>query len=70
VSEQPPNQAAPEQATAPTAPEQAAMPAPSPPPMSTETGDQIALAERPEVKIGGAFLGGFALALLLKRLAR
>jgi hypothetical protein len=61
VSEQPSNQAAPEQATA---------PAWSPPPTPTETPDQIALAERPEVKIGGAFLGGFAIALLLKRLAR
>jgi hypothetical protein len=61
VSEQPPNEAAPEEVTT---------PAWSPPPTSSQPAAENSLAERPEVKIGVAFVGGFAFALLLKRLAR
>ncbi len=39
-------------------------------PTPTETASESALAERPEVKMGAAFLGGFAFAMVLKRLAR
>jgi hypothetical protein len=34
------------------------------------TGDGDAFGERPEAFVGAAFVGGFALALILKRVAR
>jgi hypothetical protein len=58
VSDQPSSPATPEEATT------SGWSTPS------EPADESSLAERPEVKIGGAFIGGFALALLLRRIAR
>jgi hypothetical protein len=43
---------------------------PPPPPVSEERNAGATLADRPEVAAGGAFAGGFVLALVLKRLAR
>jgi hypothetical protein len=48
-------------------------PAPPPPAWSPEpeTGESGGLLEeRPEIKVGAAFAGGFVLAMILKRLAR
>jgi hypothetical protein len=39
-------------------------------PLTVDTGTDDAFAERPEVFVGAAFAGGFALALLLKRVVR
>lgn len=38
-------------------------------PLSVES-DSDAFAERPEAFVGGAFAGGFALAMILRRLTR
>jgi hypothetical protein len=54
----------------------AAAPFPTPPLASAAPNDggsqpgAVAVADRPEVAVGAAFAGGFALALILKRLAR
>jgi len=39
-------------------------------PASAAGGDRDAFDERPEAFVGAAFLGGFALAMILKRVAR
>jgi hypothetical protein len=44
--------------------------APGTPPASTFAAPPSSADERPELAVGAAFAGGFALALLLKRLAR
>jgi hypothetical protein len=64
VSEQPSSPATPDDA-----PNSAWSPPPTPSDTPPDTADEPSLAARPEVKIGGAFVGGFALALLLRRLA-
>lgn len=53
------------------APAAAAGAAAVPPPWTVPENDGgVAVSDRPEVKIGGAFAGGLVLALILKRLAR
>jgi hypothetical protein len=39
-------------------------------PASVTAGDRDAFDERPEAFVGAAFVGGFALAMILKRVAR
>jgi hypothetical protein len=39
-------------------------------PASVTAGDRGAFDERPEAFVGAAFVGGFALAMILKRVAR
>jgi hypothetical protein len=39
-------------------------------PASVSAGDRDAFDERPEAFVGAAFVGGFALAMILKRVAR
>jgi hypothetical protein len=47
------------------------VPGPTPPPPPSGDGGVVAPAtDRPEVAIGAAFAGGFAIAMLLRRLAR
>lgn len=58
-----------DQPSSPATPE-AATPAWSEPLTPSEPVDSSPLAERSEIKIGGAFVGGFVLALLLRRVAR
>ncbi|MDQ6835602.1 MAG: hypothetical protein M3016_05380 [Actinomycetota bacterium] len=45
-------------------------PPPLPPTSGAADSPAAALTERPEIAAGAAFAGGFALALILKRLAR
>jgi hypothetical protein len=54
-------------------PEPATAAAPPPPPASQDSpnaGPTAAINERPELAVGGAFAGGFILAMILRRLAR
>jgi hypothetical protein len=63
-----PSAAAPEAALTAPAPEPEP-PVAIPPTPPNESGEASA-ANRPEVAVGAAFAGGFALAMILKRLAR
>ncbi len=62
MTEQP--QPVPDRATPPTPPTPPPAPAPSTQAVSTQP------ADRPELAVGAAFVGGLMLALILKRIAR
>jgi hypothetical protein len=63
-----PNQGATGAAPSPPGPEASGGPAPeSPLSVDTEGG---AFAEHPEILVGGAFVGGLALALIVRRVSR
>ena len=57
-------------AAAPTAPAPAPEPPVAIPPTPPSESGEASAADRPEVAVGAAFAGGFALAMILKRLAR
>jgi hypothetical protein len=45
-------------------------PPPEPPPIALDSGPRATAADRPEIPVAAAFVGGFLLAKILRRLAR
>jgi len=45
-------------------------PPPEPPPIALDSGHPSTAADRPEIPVAAAFVGGFVLAMILRRLAR
>jgi hypothetical protein len=45
-------------------------PPPEPPPIALDSGHRTTAADRPEIPVAAAFVGGFVLAMILRRLAR
>jgi hypothetical protein len=45
-------------------------PPPEPPPIALDSGHRTSTVNRPEIPVAAAFVGGFVLAMILRRLAR